>query len=148
MSDSAVESEPPIDAIKQKWAFTGPKLIGGAVAMLLMGAAYTQLAPKAYVDETAKATDLKLAALADAQTKTDEQMRVLVESNAKTDKRMKVVMRLVSAQYIDHVDAEESTPRRRRKKPRSSKAKRMAAALQIDPDDPLAGLEFIEGGRD
>lgn len=136
-------SEPPIDFTKQKWAVTGPKLIGAAVTLLIMGAAYTQLAPKSYVDETTKATDLKLAALAEAQTATAEQVKSLAESTVKTDKRMDLVVRLVKLQYIEHVDAEESRPKRR-KKPRSSKAKRIAKALQIDPDDPLAGLELLE----
>lgn len=139
------KSEPPIDFIKQKWAVTGPRLIGAALTLLLMGAAYTQLAPKSYVDETAKATDLKLATLAEAQTATAAQVKSLAESTTKTDKRMNLIGRLVSAQYIDHVDAEEARPRGQRNKPRSSKAKRMAAALQIDPDDPLAGLELVEG---
>lgn len=143
MNDT-VSSDPPIDLIKQKWAVTGPRLIGAAVTLLLMGAAYTQMAPKSYVDATAKATDLKIAALAEAQTATAAQVKSLAESTAKTDKRMNLVVRLVSAQYIDHVDAEESAPRRQRNRPRSSKAKRMAAALQIDPDDPLAGLELVE----
>lgn len=138
-------SEPPIDLIKQKWAMTGPRIIGGAVTLLLMGAAYTQLAPKSYVDENTKATDAKIAALADAQAKTAEQVKSLAESTKKTDKRMNLIARLVAVQYIDHVDAEESRPKRQRKKPRSSKANRMAKALQIDPDDPLAGLELVEG---
>ena len=133
-------SKPPIDFINQKWALTGPRLIGAAVTLLIMGAAYTQLAPKSYVDETAKATDLKLAALAEAQTKTAKQVELLAKSTEKTDKRMDLIVRLVSAQYIEHVDITES---RRRKKPRSSKAKRMAIALQIDPDDPLAGMELL-----
>ncbi len=137
-------SERPIDFNKQKWAMTGPKLIGAAVTLLIMGAAYTQLAPKSYVDETAKSTDLKIGALADAQTETAEQVKSLAESIAKTDNRMNLVVRLVSAQYIDHVDAEESAPRRQRNKPRSNRAKRMAKALQIDPDDPLAGLELLQ----
>ena len=134
-----------IDAGKTKIALAGPQLIWAAGVVAMCSVGWTQLAPRAYVDENTKATDAKIAALATAQLQSVEQIKGLEEASAKQHKRMGLVVRLVSAQYVDRIDEAEAPPargRRASKPPRSAKAKRVARALQLDPDDPLAGLEL------
>ncbi len=137
------DSQRPIELGKQLFATTLPKYVALIVLCCTATLGYTQVATTEYVDAADTATDKKIAALAEAQTATAAQVKSLAESTAKTDKRMNLIVRLVKIQYIEHVDAEEALPKRQRNRPRSSKAKRIAAALQIDPDDPLAGLELL-----
>jgi len=136
-------SVPPIDLAKQKVALTFPKLIGGAAAIAVAVVAYTQLATRDYVDKKHADVTAKLGTLADAQTESAEQIKSLAESAEKQKKQMGLVVRLVSAQYVDRVDAEEH-PRPRQSRPRSARAVSVARSLKLDPDDPLAGLELTE----
>lgn len=125
---------------------TLPQLVA-AVMMLFAGfVAYTELATKGFVNEKHRDVTGKIGQLADAQTASANQVRILAEQNAKTDKRMGLIVRLVSAAYVEQVDVQEGSPRRRRSSgaPRSRKADAVAKALKVDPDDPLAGLELTE----
>lgn len=144
MGSNSDRAAAAIDLGKQRFALQGPALITAAIILVGAGAGYTQLAPKSYVDETTKANAVAITALTEAQTTSVATIEKLSEAQAKDRKRMGLVVRLVSAQYIAHVEDEESKPQRQRNRPRSSKAKKVAAALQFDPDDPLAGLELTD----
>ncbi len=138
------DSQRPIDFSTQRFTSTLPKyLVAGAVIVSLT-VGWTKVATTDYVNKKAEVADAKFAKMAVAQTETATHVKTLANAQAETDKRMKLVVRLVSAEYIAHVDEAEARPKRRRNRPMSSKAKRVAAALQIDPADPLAGLELLE----
>lgn len=138
-----------IDWQKQRFGVTGPGLFAGATMLAISVVAYTQLATESYVNVKHTEVTASMAKQAEANADTAEQVKALAEHQAKTNKRMGLVVRLVSAQYIAQVDEGEQPHHRARRsggppRPRSAKANRVAKALQIDPDDPLAGLELTE----
>ena len=128
---------PVIDLGKQLLATTLPKYLTGGAVIVALTIGWTEVA-------TTSDVDAKFTTLAEAQTVTAKQVQTLADAQKKTDGRMKLIVRLVSAQYVEHVDAEEHRTSGRHSQVMSRKAKRVAAALQVDPNDPLAGLELFD----
>ncbi len=139
-------SPQPSTPTTQQWGPAKVLTIIGMVAGSLFGAgmAYSQLAGKDYVDTRVKTFDQQMIELAKAQTTTANQVGTLANRADKTDKDMDTIVKLVKIQFIEQVDERESRSSRVRKRPRSAKSRRVAELLQVDPDDPMAGIELLE----
>ncbi len=133
-----------IDIETQRLGITTPKFFAiiGIVAGSLFGAgmAYSQLATKSYVTKKAKTVNSQLIQLADAQTATTQQMATLARRADSHDKHIHTIVKLVKIQFVEQVDERA----RRARRPRSAKSRHVAKLLQVDPDDPMAGLELLE----
>ncbi len=138
----------PIDLETQRLGITTPKLFAlmGAVACALFcsGMAYSQLATEDYVDTRAKTVDGQLMELAKAQTASSEQITALGARDDTHEKDIGTIVKLVKIQFVEQVDEREARGPRARRRPRSAKSRRVAELLQLDPDDPMAGLELLE----
>lgn len=108
------------------------------------GAATSQLASEDYVDKKAATLDAALLKLADAQIATVQVVGTLATRQDGTDKSMKTMGRLMKIQFIDHIDMQEARSPRAKRRPRSAKSRHIARLLQLDPDNPMAGLELLE----
>jgi hypothetical protein len=133
-----------IDIETQRLGITTPKffVIISIVAGSLFGAgmAYSQLATKSFVVKRVKTVDSQLITLVDAQTETTHQMATLARRADSHDKHIHTIVKLVKIQFVEQVDERE----RRTTRPRSAKSRHVAKLLQVDPDDPMAGLELLE----
>lgn len=134
-----------IDIESQKFALTGPKMFGGATLIAAAVVAYTQLATVSYVDAKHAEVQETVDSLATNQAETHNQIADLAKSHERQAKRMKLLVKLSAAQYLESMDEGD---RRRGRHPRSSKARKLAEALQLDPNDPLAGIELTEALAD
>ena len=137
-SDMSRSDRPTIDAEKQKVAFTMPKLAALMVAVAIGTIAYTQLATVHYVDEKHAAVMQTVNELASSQTNTQDQIGEMAETQKRQDRRLKLLVKLTAAQYLQTADerpARDST--------RAKDVRKVAKALNMDPDDPLAGVELL-----
>ncbi len=131
-----------IDIEKQKFAMTMPRMAIMFTAVAICSVAYTQLATRSYVDEKHDAVVATMGALAKSQQTAQDQMDQSAKARKEDTKKLKLLVRLTSVMYMEHLDEAESKPKHRRPQ-RSAKARKIAAALQMDPDDPLAGVELL-----
>ncbi|NRA02901.1 MAG: hypothetical protein HRU00_09900 [Myxococcales bacterium] len=132
-----------IDFENVKWGMTGPKYIAAACALLAIGAGYTRIATTEYVDDSAIAINKTVATLAESQMVNAKAIADLTADTQKQKKQMGIVVRLVTAQYLEAAEADAPRARRSsRSRPANKGRAAVAKALQLDPDDPLAGLEL------
>lgn len=138
-----VDSRKPIALETQGVTWTIPRIasafVAVTVASAIAGMAYAQLATVKYVNAKHAEVSAQIAALADAQSTTSDHIAEMAGQKEDSDRRMRLLVRLVSAQYIEQVNEAGETHR-----PRSTRARRAADLLQVDPDDPLAGLEIVD----
>lgn len=137
-------SRDTMDGETQKVAFTIPKIIGFAVLSSGMvfgaGVGYSQLATVSSVDKKVSKLDAKLLKIAEAQAKTAEQMNTMASANQASDKSLRTLAKLVKIQFVEQVDNQA----RRRPRKRSAKSEYAAKVLNVNPDNPLEGIELLE----